>query len=86
MNLALAPELEDIIQHRIDSGLYSTPSEVLREALYLMEERDVLIEKQRLWLRRELQAGIAQLDAGEYCTPTAEDIKNHIRQRLKQNQ
>ena len=65
MNVSLTPELERRIADRVDSGLYSTASEVVRDALRRLfdadEERARLIAK----LNAELQEGIDELDRGE---------------------
>ena len=40
MNVSLTPELEKLVQDKVTSGLYQTASEVIREALRLLKERD----------------------------------------------
>jgi antitoxin ParD1/3/4 len=40
MNVDLTPELEALIQGKIESGRYNSASEVVREALRLFEQRD----------------------------------------------
>jgi antitoxin ParD1/3/4 len=40
MNLSLTPELEKFIQSKIESGMYSNSSEVVRDALRHMDEHD----------------------------------------------
>ena len=40
MNVSLTTELEDFVTAKVDSGRYTSASEVVREALRLMEERD----------------------------------------------
>ena len=40
MNVNLTPELEALIQGKIESGRYNSASEVVREALRLFEQRD----------------------------------------------
>ena len=42
MNVWLAPELEAMIRQRVESGRYNNASEVVREALRLLEERERL--------------------------------------------
>ena len=44
MNVNLTPELEVLIQRKVESGLYNNQSEVVREALRLMAEQDRLRE------------------------------------------
>lgn len=44
MNVSLTPELECLVQTKVQSGRYLSASEVVREALRLLEERDQLRE------------------------------------------
>ncbi|HEY8284763.1 MAG TPA: type II toxin-antitoxin system ParD family antitoxin [Chloroflexota bacterium] len=41
MNIHLTTELEQLVQGKVQSGRYNSASEVIREALRLMEERDL---------------------------------------------
>ena len=40
MNVSLTPELEALVNDKVRSGLYQTASEVVREALRLLKNRD----------------------------------------------
>jgi antitoxin ParD1/3/4 len=40
MNVSLTPELERLVNDKVRSGLYQTASEVVREALRLLKQRD----------------------------------------------
>lgn len=40
MNVSLTPKLEEYVRNRVASGLYNNASEVIREALRLLVERD----------------------------------------------
>ncbi|MGA2026895.1 MAG: type II toxin-antitoxin system ParD family antitoxin, partial [Syntrophobacteraceae bacterium] len=40
MNVNLTPQLEDMVRQKVASGLYTSASEVVREALRLMEDQD----------------------------------------------
>ena len=40
MNVHLTPELEQLVQGKVKSGRYNSASEVVREALRLLEQRD----------------------------------------------
>ena len=62
MNVSLTPELERFIRDRVDSGRHHSSSEVVREALRLLEERERLRELRLEELRREIRKGI---DSGE---------------------
>ena len=38
MNVNLSPQLEELVRQKVASGLYTSASEVVREALRLMDE------------------------------------------------
>jgi antitoxin ParD1/3/4 len=83
MNVSLTPELEKLIQEKVTSGLYQTASEVIREALRLLKERD----DQNAALREQIQRGLAQLDQGvyrEYTDDTLPELGQEIKQRGRQ--
>ena len=61
MNVSLTPELEQLVNEKVGSGLYQTASEVVREALRLLKARD----QEREQLRADVQAGFDQLARGE---------------------
>ena len=65
MNVTLSPELEQIVNQRLATGLYNSVSEVIREALRLLHEQDQLLEFRLEELRREIDIGLAQLRNGE---------------------
>ncbi len=54
MDLLLTPELERLVNEKVESGLYQTASEVVREALRLLKERDHAREQLRGDMRRGL--------------------------------
>jgi antitoxin ParD1/3/4 len=58
LNVSLTPELERFIRERVDSGRYHSSSEVVREALRLLEEREQLRALRLEELRREIQRGV----------------------------
>lgn len=41
MNLSLTPAFEQFIQQKIDSGMYTNASEVVRDALRRMDEQNI---------------------------------------------
>lgn len=45
MEVHLTPEMEKIIRHKLESGSYNSPQDVITEALHLMEQRDDLRQK-----------------------------------------
>ena len=69
MNISLTPQLEELVKKKVESGLYGSASEVMREALRLRDERDRHHAMRLEELRAEIQKGS---DSGE---PTPLDVK-----------
>ena len=65
MNLQLTPELEQLIQSKVESGRYQSASDVIREALGLMEERDQMLVLHRDRIRKQIDEGLASLRLGK---------------------
>jgi antitoxin ParD1/3/4 len=65
MNVSLTPELEKFVQSRVASGLFQTASEVVREGLRLLEEREQAREAALAELRTKIRRGMEQADRGE---------------------
>lgn len=76
MNVSLTPELDRFVAEKVESGRYTSASEVVREALRLLEEYDQARSAQIEAFNRELGARLASLDRGEFVKPDA------VRQRL----
>jgi len=81
MNVSLTPALEKLIKKKVKSGAYNNASEVVREALRLLEEQDKEKELKIQHLRMELQKGIEQLDRKEYGNSSLENIAKSIRKK-----
>ncbi len=79
MNVSLTPQLEELVKKKVDSGLYGSASEVIREALRLLEERDRIHSMRLEELRAEIRKG---LDSGEATPLNIGDIKARGRRRL----
>lgn len=89
MNVSLTPTLEEFVNQKVRSGMYSSASEVVRDALRLLEDRDHLRKLRLVELRKEIAVGIEQLERGEYTTfdeNLVEQIKARGRERLAQRQ
>ena len=82
MNISLTPELENYLKQKVQTGMYHTNSEVVREALRLLEEKDSLRNIKLQKLRKEIQKGIDSLDAGEGIEFDIEKIKAEGRRKL----
>jgi antitoxin ParD1/3/4 len=71
MNVSLTPELEQFVAVKVDSGRYTSASEVVREALRLLEEHDRSRAEQIASFNKELSHRLASLDRGECVDPAA---------------
>ncbi len=65
MNVSLTPELERLISEKVESGLYSTASEVVRAGLRRLFAQDEPREERLARLRADIEIGLAELDRGE---------------------
>ncbi len=70
MNVSLTPELEQFVSTKVESGRYTSASEVVREALRLLEEHDQARRTQIAAFNQELGHRLASLDRGERIDPT----------------
>ena len=78
MNVNLSPHLEDMVRQKVSSGLYTSASEVVREALRMMEAQDQLRAAKLEQLRQDIREG---LESGDPTPWDAEEIKREGRQR-----
>lgn len=65
MTVYLTPELEQLVQSKVKTGRYNSSSEVVREALRLLEERDQIRLLRFQEMRRRIQQGWDSLRRGE---------------------
>jgi antitoxin ParD1/3/4 len=70
MNVNLTPELEALVRRKVASGMYTSASEVVREALRLMEEQDQLRALRLEQLRQDVRKGL-ESGPGEPWDPEA---------------
>lgn len=64
MNVSLTAELENFVQTKVKSGRYNSASEVVREALRLLEDHEKARAAQLEKFRGELDRRLASLDRG----------------------
>lgn len=82
MNISLTPELEEFVREKVETGRYLSASEVVREALRILEERDQLRSLRLTQLQRDIAEGIAESNQGETRALNAETIKASGRRNL----
>lgn len=82
MNVNLTPHLEEMVRQKVSSGLYTSASEVVREALRLMDEQDHLRAAKLAQLRQDVRAG---LDSGPATAWDAASVKSAGRAKRQAN-
>ena len=65
MNVSLSPELEQLIEAKVKSGMYNSASEVIRAGLRLLQEQDELRQIRLHELKREVREGLDEIERGE---------------------
>jgi antitoxin ParD1/3/4 len=81
MNVSLTPELEKFVNAKVESGRYNSASEVVREALRLLEEHDGARAAQLAAFNHELGTRLASLDRGERIKPKAALARLELKSR-----
>ena len=64
MNVSLTPELEQMVQEKVQSGRYASVSEVIREGLRLLAEQDELRQLRLSQVRTKIDRGVEELHRG----------------------
>jgi antitoxin ParD1/3/4 len=79
MNVSLTQEMERFIGERVASGRYRSASEVVREALRLLQEREEERQIRLNALRSEIDEAIAEMERGEWTEGDAfiDEIRKH---------
>lgn len=83
MNVSLTPALEEIVRKKVDSGLYNSASEVVREALRLLDAYDNVRATALAKLRAEVEAGWQDVEAGRVKDFDPESVKQRGRATLE---
>ncbi len=78
-NISLTPELNQFIDSHVESGLYESASEVVREGLRMLRHRDDLQQKQVERVRARIEKGWQESEGGEVVSDT--EAREHFRRR-----
>ena len=85
MNVSLTPKLIALIEERVRSGRYPSASEVVREALRLLQDVEQVRAARLKELRKDIASGMKDLDKGRsvvFDEALAGDIKAKGRRAL----
>jgi antitoxin ParD1/3/4 len=82
MNVSLTPELERLVNDKVATGLYTSASEVIREALRLLKDQDEVRAVTLQELKRDIAAGLEQLDRGQSSALDMAAVKAKARKRM----
>ncbi|MBN8506424.1 MAG: type II toxin-antitoxin system ParD family antitoxin [Burkholderiales bacterium] len=77
-NVSLTPQPDAYVRAKVESGLYASASEVVREALRLLQEQDRLQAIKLEELRQEVRRG---LSSGPTVPHDGAALKNDLRAR-----
>ena len=65
MNISLTSELEKFVQDKVNSGMYTSASEVIRESLRVLRAYEDVQTHRIQQLNEEIAMGMKQLDSGQ---------------------
>jgi antitoxin ParD1/3/4 len=82
VNVSLTPALDRFVAAKAESGRYTSASEVVREALRLLEDQERSRTAQLAPFNRELGSRLASLDRGETVEPAA--ARKRLRQKSRE--
>lgn len=82
VNISLTPELGAFLQSRVKSGRYQTTSEVVREALRLLQHQEKEREEGLKQLKAKLQRGAAEANRGELLD--GDTVFRELRQMIEE--
>ena len=82
VNISITPELDAFLQSRVSSGRYQTTSEVVREALRLLERQEQDREQTVRQLKAKFEQGAAEADRGELFD--GEEVFEELREMIEE--
>ncbi|HEX7697293.1 MAG TPA: type II toxin-antitoxin system ParD family antitoxin [Candidatus Acidoferrum sp.] len=81
MNVSLTPELEHWVDEKVRTGRYASASEVIREALRLLEQQELARQRRLVQVREKIDRALEQLEQGKALD--LEDARARLRAARK---
>lgn len=72
MTEALPPDVRDFVHQQVATGHYQSEAEVIAAGVRVLQE----LEQRRDQLRKEIQAGVDELDRGEGIELAADELRS----------
>ena len=82
VNISITPELDRFLQSRVESGRYQTTSEVVREALRLLERHEQERDEAFHQLKAKLERGAGQAERGELID--GDEVFDELREMIQE--
>ncbi|MBK5290171.1 MAG: type II toxin-antitoxin system ParD family antitoxin [Acidobacteriia bacterium] len=82
VNVSITPELDAFLQNRVKSGRYQTTSEVVREALRLLERHERDRDEEIYMLKAKLERGAGQAERGDLLD--GDEIFDELREMIEE--
>ena len=79
-NVVLSEHQQQLVETLVQSGRYQNASEVLREGLRLIEDRDRLEDTKLKALKQAARQGWADVSAGQYSDVADDQLEDFIGQ------
>ena len=86
MNVSLTNEMEQWVQRKVETGLYSSASEVVREALRALHAKETRNSQKIIRLRDAIQEGLVSMqdsEGVEWSAELSEEVKSLGRKRQR---
>jgi antitoxin ParD1/3/4 len=80
LSITLPHEMAQLVKEKVASGSYATESEVIRDGLRALQERDAAVEQ---WLRTEAVARYDAYHADPSLLLSAEQARNELQRHIK---
>jgi len=77
-SITLPKDMAEVVQRKIESGAYASVSEVMRDGMRALMERDAAVER---WLREDVVAGHEEYRAAPDKAVPADQLLARIRTR-----